>query len=104
MALRTVLVAGGTCALLAGAVAAGSIAHAGSAAPAPAHGDVALASAVVADVDDEAIATSDIATSQAAQVLASRPDLLCARVPRAILRVQSREKKLAADASTPGSI
>jgi hypothetical protein len=104
MTLRTVLVVGGTCTLLAGAIAAGSMARAEPTAPVPADSDIALASAVVADVDDEATVTSGTTTSEAAQALASRPDLLCARVPEAIVRVQNREKKLAAGASTPGSI
>jgi hypothetical protein len=103
MALRTILGAGGACALVAGVVVAGSMAGATSMAPAmaePAGGDVQLASAVMAASDDAATPTP----AAGVQALASHRDLLCARVPHAIVRTQNLEKRLAGDASTRGSL
>ncbi len=106
MALRTILLAGGACAVVAGVAVAGSAAGAGSVAPAvPAASaasldDASLASAVVA-ADTDATAPADPA---AAAALAGRRDRLCARVPTAITRTQNLEKRLAADASTQGSL
>jgi hypothetical protein len=103
MALKTILAAGGACALVAGVVVAGSMAGAASTAPpvpAPAGGDVQLASAVIAASDDAASPTA----AAAAEALASHRALLCARVPNAIVRTQNLEKRLAGDASTQGSL
>ncbi|HYJ75855.1 MAG TPA: hypothetical protein VEV65_09670 [Kineosporiaceae bacterium] len=104
MVLKSILVAGGSCALVAGVAVAGSAAGAPSSAPsvpavAPA-GDTALASAVIA-ADGDSATPADTA---AAQTLGRRRDLLCARVPRAITRTENLEKRLAAGASTQGSI
>src|SRR4051812_47567445 len=103
MALRTVLAAGGACALGAGVVVAGSMAGGASTAPAvpaPAGGDVQLASAVIAASDDAAAPTS----AAGAQALASHRDLLCTRVPNAIVRTRNLEKRLAGDATIQGSL
>jgi hypothetical protein len=102
MALRTILAAGGACALVAGVVVAGSMAGAASMAPAasvPPGGDVQLASAVLAASDDTALPTS-----ASVRALGAHRDLLCARVPNAIVRTQNLQKRLAGDASTQGSL
>jgi hypothetical protein len=69
------------------------------AASAPSGGDVQLASAVLAASDDAATPTS-----ASVRALGARRDLLCARVPRAIVRTRNLEKRLAGDASTQGSL
>jgi hypothetical protein len=104
MVLKSILVAGGACALVAGVAVAGSAASSPSPSPTvPAVAPVAdanLAAAVVA-ADSDATTPADAAE---AATLGKRRDLLCARVPNAIIRTQSLEKRLAADASTQGSL
>lgn len=105
MVLRSILLAGGACAVVTGVAVAGSAAGARSVAPAvPAAvasvDDASLASAVVA-ADTDATAPAD---AGAARTLAGHRERLCARVPTAITRTQNLEKRLAADASTQGSL
>jgi hypothetical protein len=101
MVLKSIVVAGGACALVAGVAVAGSAAGAapsGPAVPAVAPvGDTVLASAPTPP-------PATPADTAAAQTLGRRRDLLCARVPRAITRTQNLEKRLAGDASTKGSL
>src|SRR3954468_8771440 len=104
MVLKSILVAGGACALVAGVAVAGSAASSPSPSPtvpavAPA-ADANVAAAVVA-ADGDATAPADAAE---AATPGKRRDLLCARVPNAIIRTQSLEKRLAAGASTQGSL
>jgi hypothetical protein len=104
MVLKSILVAGGACALVAGVAVAGSATGAASSAPTvPAVtpvGDANLASAVIAADGD----TATPADAAEAQTLGRRRDLLCARVPHAIIRTQNLEKRLAGNASTQGSL
>src|SRR4051812_40478268 len=95
MVLKSVGVAAGACALVAGAAIAGSAAHAAPAAASPAAASAAASPA----------AASPAAGATSAGVAAGRAHRKrCARVPTAILRTQNLEKLLAADASTKGSL
>src|SRR4051812_50123905 len=103
MVLKSMLVAGGACALVAGVAVAGSAASSPSPSPtvpavAPV-ADVNLAAAVVA-ADSDATAPADAAEGA---TLGKRRDLLCARGPHAVLRTPSLGKRLAPRAATPGS-
>jgi hypothetical protein len=63
-------------------------------------GDTSVASAVIA-ADGDTATPADLVQAAA---LGKRRGALCARVPRAITRTQDLEKRLAADASTQGSL
>jgi hypothetical protein len=106
MTLKTLLVSGATCALIAGAAVAGHASEATSTlspasgqAASPAAGNAAVASAVLT-AESDGSTPSDVAT----QTLAAHHQRLCARVPKAIVRTQNLEKLLAANASTKGSL
>ena len=103
--LKTVLVAGGACALVAGAAVAGNASR-------PASEPTPAVSAATTSVTDASLASAVLSAdaggttpnTTAAQALAAHRDRLCARVPTAIIRTQNLEKRLAADASTKGSL
>jgi hypothetical protein len=97
--LKTLGIAGGACALLAGAAVAGTAANATPGAPVAA---APAAQTRLADAD-----TGELALDAAGDGTATdggRRQALCARVPKAVVRTQALEKRLAADASTKGSL
>ena len=101
MVLKFLGVAAGACALVAGAVVAGNAAHASP--PAPAQARLAASDADLAQLDAaDASTAADVAG--VANGVAHGRKRMCARVPRAIVRTQNLEKRLAADANTPGSL
>jgi hypothetical protein len=107
--LKGLLAAGGACALVAGAAVAGTAAHATSAsAPrAAASTDVAGISAgddLLTALDAASGGTDAGAGTPSGTPAAARLPPWCAKLPTAIQRTQNREKRLAADASTPGSL
>ena len=95
--LRSLGITAGACALVAGAALAGNAATTPAAAP-PAPTTVVAADAGATGLEAELVAGT------ASTDLPARRDLLCARVPHAILRTQNLEKRLAGDASTKGSL
>ena len=92
--LRSLGITAGACALVAGAALAGNAATT----PPPAPTTVVAADAGATGLEAELVAGT------ASTDLTARRDLLCARVPNAILRTQNLERRLAGDASTKGSL
>jgi hypothetical protein len=104
--LKSIAVAAGACALVAGAAVAGNAAHASPSVP-------SAAQARSADVDLTALGGSDVGTDPgtapgaagtANGAVGQGRVKMCARVPLAIQRTQDLEKRLAADVTTPGSL
>lgn len=98
---KVLVAAAGACALIAGAAVAGNAAQESPSAP-------AAAPAAQVRITDPELAglTADEDTATSAAPVATRQPrrALCARVPKAIARTQALEKRLAADASTKGSL
>ncbi len=101
MVLRSLGIAAGACALVAGSALAGHAAGTSGAAPpqAPA-ATPAQVQAADADTVELAALADDTATAADGQ----RRAKLCARVPNALLRTQNLQKRLAGDASVRGSL
>ena len=104
---RSIAVTAAACTLVAGAVVAGVAAQASPAAPAVApQAQVQAQVQAVAEADITALAAvdEDAATGATAATVGQRRRALCARLPQAITRTQDLQKRLAADASTQGSL
>lgn len=100
--LKGLLATGAAGALVVGAAVAGSAAQATSG-NAPARATTSAAtSASSASTDDELLTALDSGSD--ATSAATRIPARCAKVPTAIQRTKDLEKRLAANASTPGSL
>jgi hypothetical protein len=102
---RSVALAAGALTLVAGAAVAGSAAQAAPTAPvavAPVAPAPAAAGGDAGDAGDAELAA--LATDTEKGAAGAHRKLACARVPNAVTRTQNLQKRLAADASTRGSL
>jgi hypothetical protein len=102
MVLKSIAVAAGACALVAGAAVAGNAAHASP--PAPAQAGTAVSDADLTDLAGTDPGTGAAPAGAPAGAVGQIRPKLCGRVPLAIERTQNLEKRLAADVGTPGSL